>query len=67
MKYGTRYCFGLPASRDASWKSFANVPKLSMDGFFITPSTVGSVCSGATFKWPPTWWAVSSRMYSGDI
>ena len=35
--------------------TFANPPKLSIEGFFISPRTVGLVCSGATFSRPPTW------------
>ena len=66
MKYGTICCLGFPASADAARYWSANTPKLSIGGFFISPSTFGLVCSGATFSRPPVWCVASSVTYSGE-
>src|SRR5476649_2538344 len=37
-----------------------------MPGFIIFDSVFSSVCSGAIFSRPPTWWVTSSLTYSGE-
>ena len=56
MKYGTRYCFGLPASlRRLLERVGEALEVVDRPASSSARSTCGSVCSGATFRWPPTW------------
>src|SRR5678816_1385935 len=65
MKYGTTYC-SLPARSEAARNFAANVSNAAWLGFFISDSTRSDVCSGATFRCPPTWCFTCSSTYSSS-
>ena len=55
MKYGTMYCF-LPAFFDSRVEDARRTPRSRRcSACASSSSTSGSVCSGATFRCPPTW------------